>query len=248
MDFVCSGEADDTFPELIKRLAYRHPIDDLPGIVHRRNGVSHATAPAPMTTRLDRLPIPDFSDYFSRVRQMPLPPGADPCVLIETSRGCWWGEKNHCTFCGLNSQSMEYRSKSAERSIAEVEQLQRAVQGQLCAGRRQHPEPSVLRRLSAGSREPAARGHHLLRGQGQSAQAAGRSAEGRRVTVVQAGIESLSTHTLKLMRKGSTSLMNVQTSEMVQGIRRAVRLEPDLRISGRRSRGLSPLGRARPRC
>ena len=211
MDFVCSGEADDTFPELIKRLAYRHPIDDLPGIVHRRNGVSHATAPAPMTTRLDRLPLPDFTDYFSRVRQMPLPPGADPCVLIETSRGCWWGEKNHCTFCGLNSQSMEYRSKSAERSIAEVEQLQgqykvnfvRVVDNILnhqffddflpgLASRRLGV--TIFFEVKANLRKP---------------QVAALKDAG--VTVVQAGIESLSTHTLKLMRKGSTSLMNVQT-------------------------------------
>ena len=31
------------------------------------------------------------------------------------------------------------------------------------------------------------------------------------MTIVQAGIESLSTHTLKLMKKGSTALMNIQT-------------------------------------
>jgi ribosomal peptide maturation radical SAM protein 1 len=107
IDFVCSGEADDSFPELIKRLFYNHPIDDLPGIVYRRNGVSRWTGDGPMTTRLDQLPIPDFDDYFARIRQFAMPPGAEPCVLLETSRGCWWGEKSHCTFCGLNSQSME---------------------------------------------------------------------------------------------------------------------------------------------
>jgi ribosomal peptide maturation radical SAM protein 1 len=211
MDFVCSGEADDTFPELIKRLAYRHPIDDLPGIVHRSNGVSHATAAAPMTTRLDRLPIPDFSDYFSRVRQMPLPPGADPCVLIETSRGCWWGEKNHCTFCGLNSQSMEYRSKSADRSIAEVEQLQKQYNVNFV-----RVVDNILNHQFFDDFLPGLASRRLgitvffeVKANLRKPQVAALKDAG--VTLVQAGIESLSTHTLKLMRKGSTSLMNVQT-------------------------------------
>src|SRR5262249_3421885 len=69
IDFVCSGEADDTFPELIKRLAYNHPIPDLPGIVYRRGTETVATPQAPMKSDLDRLPMPDFSDYFQRVRQ-----------------------------------------------------------------------------------------------------------------------------------------------------------------------------------
>ncbi len=44
-------------------------------------------------------------------------------LFFETSRGCWWGERNHCTFCGLNGTSMAYRSKSAERAIAELERM-----------------------------------------------------------------------------------------------------------------------------
>ena len=211
IDFVCSGEADDTFPELIKRLAYQHPIDDLPGIVYRRNGVSLATAAAPMTTRLDRLPIPDFSDYFARVRQMPLPPGADPCVLIETSRGCWWGEKNHCTFCGLNSQSMEYRSKSADRAIYEVEQLQKQYGVNFV-----RVVDNILNHQFFDDFLPGLASRRLgitvffeVKANLRKPQIAALKDAG--VTLVQAGIESLSTHTLKLMRKGSTSLMNVQT-------------------------------------
>ena len=36
-----------------------------------------------------------------------------PTVLIETSRGCWWGDRDrHFMFCGLNGATMAYRSKS----------------------------------------------------------------------------------------------------------------------------------------
>jgi ribosomal peptide maturation radical SAM protein 1 len=211
IDFVCSGESDDTFPELIKRLSYNHPIDDLPGVVYRRNGVSRWTGDGPMTTRLDQLPIPDFDGYFARIRQFAMPPGADPCVLLETSRGCWWGEKSHCTFCGLNSQSMEYRSKSADRAVAEVEELKnrygvnfvRVVDNILNHSFFDDFIPSLARKklgVTVFFEVKANLRKHQIRMLGEAG-----------VNLVQAGIESLSTHTLKLMRKGSTALMNVQT-------------------------------------
>ncbi|MGI5451625.1 hypothetical protein ACQEWB_00215 [Streptomyces sp. CA-249302] len=40
--------------------------------------------------------------------------------MVEGARGCWWGEKHHCTFCGLNSSFMEYRSKSPDAFYDEV--------------------------------------------------------------------------------------------------------------------------------
>ena len=46
-----------------------------------------------------------------------------PSVFVETSRGCWWGERMHCTFCGLNGATMAYRSKSAPRALAELTHL-----------------------------------------------------------------------------------------------------------------------------
>jgi ribosomal peptide maturation radical SAM protein 1 len=44
-------------------------------------------------------------------------------LLYEGSRGCWWGEKHHCTFCGLNAQRMEFRAKSTEQVIRELAYL-----------------------------------------------------------------------------------------------------------------------------
>src|SRR5262249_37819581 len=41
----------------------------------------------------------------------------------ESSRGCWWGEKHHCTFCGLNAQTMKYREKSPDRVINDLNKL-----------------------------------------------------------------------------------------------------------------------------
>ena len=70
---------------------------------------------------MDALPDPDFSDFFEAVKASPLAARLSPAMLIETARGCWWGAKNHCTFCGLNGDTMAFRAKSAERVLQEIE-------------------------------------------------------------------------------------------------------------------------------
>ncbi|MCH7812933.1 MAG: RiPP maturation radical SAM C-methyltransferase [Planctomycetes bacterium] len=47
----------------------------------------------------------------------------NPVILYETARGCWWGEKHHCTFCGLNATTMKFRSKPIERVRADIAEL-----------------------------------------------------------------------------------------------------------------------------
>ena len=47
-----------------------------------------------------------------------------PGLPLESSRGCWWGAAHQCTFCGLNGTSLGYRSKSPERVLAEVHELE----------------------------------------------------------------------------------------------------------------------------
>jgi ribosomal peptide maturation radical SAM protein 1 len=50
-------------------------------------------------------------------------------ITMETSRGCWWGQKHHCTFCGLNGLSMTYRSKSPERAYREIKHMMATYRG-----------------------------------------------------------------------------------------------------------------------
>ena len=103
IDFVCTGEGDEVFPELARQLLGRSPRAPLPGIASDGHD---PPSPARMVTDLDRLPHPDFLAYFDRVEHSPLRERLSPWIPMETSRGCWWGEKHHCKFCGLNGQSM----------------------------------------------------------------------------------------------------------------------------------------------
>ena len=68
-------------------------------------------------------PIPDYDDYFARLAAIRHWPQHrfEPHLVFETSRGCWWGAKHHCTFCGLNGDTMAFRSKSPDRAFDEID-------------------------------------------------------------------------------------------------------------------------------
>ncbi|MFY9823500.1 MAG: RiPP maturation radical SAM C-methyltransferase [Thermoanaerobaculia bacterium] len=130
VDFVVSGEADLLFPDLIQAILERGrdvPQKDLPfgtiGPEARRSPELVATPPRVVLQKLDEVPVPDFDDYFEQVERSELKPYLRTGLPVETSRGCWWGAKSHCTFCGLNGDGMSFRSKSPGRVIRELDGL-----------------------------------------------------------------------------------------------------------------------------
>src|SRR6185295_16243110 len=137
VDAVCSGEGDEVFPELAAAILEGRPVSALPGIVHRLRRAEPAgdaansaeladtgetgNGIARLVKDLDALPFPDFDDFFAALDAARLPADHDPPrFLFEMSRGCWWGEKSHCTFCGLNGLGMAFRRKSPGRVLAEL--------------------------------------------------------------------------------------------------------------------------------
>ena len=124
VDIVCSGEADHVFPELVRRLRANEPLHDLGGVTFRENGNTVvSSAQQTFVTNLNELPYPDHSDYFRDFHASNVHELVTPEVTMETSRGCWWGQKHHCTFCGLNGLGMTYRSKSPDRAYEEISYL-----------------------------------------------------------------------------------------------------------------------------
>lgn len=124
IDVVCSGEADHVFPELVRRLRARKSLHDLGGVTFREHGETRvASAPQTFVTNLNELPYPDHSDFFRDFNSSKVHSQVATEVTMETSRGCWWGQKHHCTFCGLNGLGMTYRSKSPQRAYEEIKHL-----------------------------------------------------------------------------------------------------------------------------
>ena len=124
IDVVVSGEADLIFPELVQSIMASNTIPMIQGVSTRlRARLPISNQPiqnTPLIHDLDSLPIPDYDYHYAALSESSLRLSKKPVVLFETSRGCWWGEKQHCTFCGLNGSSMTFRSKSGERALDEL--------------------------------------------------------------------------------------------------------------------------------
>ncbi|MCL4542996.1 MAG: RiPP maturation radical SAM C-methyltransferase, partial [Chloroflexi bacterium] len=124
IDFAFSGEVDFAFPDFVDRLSRSAALDDVPGLLRRvPDGEIIAGPKALPLQNLDALPYPDFDDYVAERHRAGFDVTRDLVLALESSRGCWWGEKQHCTFCGLNAMGIGYRWKSQERFRAEVTQV-----------------------------------------------------------------------------------------------------------------------------
>ncbi|MFF7845087.1 RiPP maturation radical SAM C-methyltransferase [Streptomyces ossamyceticus] len=128
VDFVVRGEGEEAFPRLLQALqqapeAPSSALADIPGLCHRADGVSVAnpmpTGPMPPSAILP----PDYSGYFERLAASVARNWVEPKLVVEGARGCWWGEKHHCTFCGLNGSFMQFRSKSPDTFYQEIMDL-----------------------------------------------------------------------------------------------------------------------------
>ena len=210
VDYVCSGESEQSFPSLIAGIRRNRAPGDVPGVVYRKGRESIATGPGNLVNDLDELPVPDYTDYFRTLGVSGANAEVLPVLLFETSRGCWWGARSHCTFCGLNGGAMAFRSKSQRRALDELKQLTddwhvtmvEAVDNILDMAYFQEFLPAVAAEQLGLQLFYEVKANLSRRHLKQMA-AAG-------VHRIQPGIESLSDHVLKLMRKGTTALQNVQ--------------------------------------
>jgi ribosomal peptide maturation radical SAM protein 1 len=220
IDAVCLDEGDRVFPEFVRRYIENGDIKgrdlgELPGMVVRRNGVTAVPGTSvDLVADMDSLPYPDFSDFFDQHARSPVASAHYPAVaLFETSRGCWWGAKHHCTFCGINGLSMAYRSKSQTRAYDEIAHIARTwgpdlINVDAILDYRYFDE--LLPRLAAEGPEIIV--YYELKTNLSPEQLTLLSRAG--IKKIQPGIESLDSEILALMNKGCTMLQNVQTLKL----------------------------------
>ena len=238
IDYVFSGEADNSFPLFLKRLAAGAPLDGIPGLIARKEGRSAPMHPPENVHDMDALPDPDFTDYFEALKSCSLGSRLNPQLLIETSRGCWWGAKQHCTFCGLNGETLAFRAKSAERVLAEVErQVARYGVRQIVAADNIIPYQyfrtllPMLKKRQLGVTFFYQIRSNLRRDQLQLMREAG-------ILAVQPGIESLSSNCTEADEEGSEGHSEHPVAQVVPRIRDRSPVESNLGLSGRNRRRL----------
>src|SRR5262249_372719 len=212
IDYVFSGPALKSFPQFVGycRNGQRDKVTDIAGIfdksiAERTRGQAIIGEELGLNEDIDL----DYDDFVEFIRNKY--PNSDIKLTIpfETSRGCWWGERAHCTFCGLNGMTMNYRAMESERAVKLISSLFRysSVAARLESVDNILPK-KYLDSVFPHLQTPASM-YLFYEVKADLTEEDMRVLSQARVKVLQPGIESLATSTLKLMKKGLTSFNNV---------------------------------------
>lgn len=216
LDYVFSGPALHSFAGFVD-LFLEGRVEQavaLPGVLSRET----ARRPGRLTTigkdrDINDQILPDYTNFRSAIEANPAlvrEGNSELTLFFETSRGCWWGARSHCTFCGLNGQSMEYRSLNPEAAVQLFEGLFEHApwcKTFYCTDNvmpKNYPR-EVFERLNP---PPGVQIYYEIKLPVSRADLQ-RMVKGG-VTIVQPGIEALATSTLQLMRKGISAFQNLQ--------------------------------------
>lgn len=200
IDYIFSGESESTF--------MRFMTDYKRNVLPNEKIISGEPC-----EDMDTLPCPDYAEYFQQwntAMQASSMRVDDLSLYYETSRGCWWGAKHHCTFCGLNGKGMKFREKTPAKAYKDIKLLtETAPTNRLRFSDNIMPLkyfdtllPDIeesMPKLDMFYEEKS----NLSLKQLQILKSAG-------VNFIQAGVESLSSNVLKLMDKGVSGSQNIQ--------------------------------------
>lgn len=212
LDHVFMGEAETSFREWLRRHLAGEPTAAIPGVTYIEDGALKLVPGGPLDD-MNQSPIPDYDDFFLEQNRIRVATGKIfniEFLPFESSRGCWWGQKNHCVFCGINPDLMGFREKDPDRVVQEMMHLTSRYRvtnltaADWIISRRSRAE--IFERLGdldydvecfyETRADLSKRELKLMRRAG--------------VVKVQPGIESFSTELLKLMRKGTSRIRHLQ--------------------------------------
>lgn len=210
IDYVVIGEGEQTFLPFVRQIL-DGTTDHVPdGVAYRQGEQIRFTPNSSLFSDFSKSGPPDYDDYYRLLEELGrTAQGLDRILLYEGSRGCWWGEKHHCTFCGLNAQSMKFRAKPPKQVLQDLSYLSHrydAVRfrlvdniidmgyidnlfGKLAAD---HCDLDVFIETKS----------NLQKRQIKTLAAGG-------VKCMQPGLESLSLNQLRAMNKGATPMQNI---------------------------------------
>jgi magnesium-protoporphyrin IX monomethyl ester (oxidative) cyclase len=228
VDYTFSGPALKSFPAFVRSRLDGRPGDceTIDGVFSRTNHVAGSANPhaeglvalgaprgvRPLGEELDiNVPVPlDYGPFLDAIEARFAPDEVEPVLTFETSRGCWWGQRAHCTFCGLNGSTMSYRSMKPELALDLFHSLFRHSSrcSRLSCVDNIVPQNYLQEVFPLLETPPGMSIFYEVKADLSESDLQVLSAA--RVNLIQPGIESLATSTLKLMRKGTTAFTNVQ--------------------------------------
>ena len=212
MDYIFSGPALKSFGKFVQCLldGRREACARIGGVFGKSDAEESSKHNIGDELDVDtEIPL-DYSAFLNAFRRT-FPRGErKPRLYFETSRGCWWGERAHCTFCGLNGMTMAYRAMSPEKALRQFDALFRQ-HGQDCSYF--ESVDNIMPRSYLADVFPYltapkdATVFYEVKADLTDAELRVLAAAG--VREVQPGIEALATSTLQLMKKGTTAFVNL---------------------------------------
>lgn len=125
VDFVCVGDADLSFPALLRHLQDKPPgrirelpDTELPGIATRSNGHLRLRGLGPVLESLDNTPFPFKEPYYRKN------PALRSLYTTTASRGCRFA----CTYCNSNNLRQRYQAAGQQYfRVCSVDRLMREL-------------------------------------------------------------------------------------------------------------------------
>ena len=222
VDYVFSGSSLKSFPRFVQHVLAQEfeKCNSINGVFSKSNCGSkkgslislEKSAPVAevgddldINTRIDL----DYGPYLELLDKNFPGENISPALLIETSRGCWWGQRAHCTFCGLNGGSMIYRSMNPELAVEQFKELFKYSPRVSLVETVDNimPKSYVQEVLPLLDTPPTT--HIFYEVKADLSEEDVRVLSQSNVRLIQPGIEALNTSTLKLMRKGTSVFQNL---------------------------------------
>jgi len=217
IDYVVRGEGEIAWAGLLEALRDGEGVETIGSLCWRSAQGTRTNEPGPEVSIAD-VPRPSYDSYFAALATSAVESYVEPKLVLESARGCWWGQTNHCTFCGLNGSSMTFRSKPSEAVVAEiVDSCERhrvldviMVDNILAKSYISELMPELQQQ------DIDLRIHYEIKSNVSVDDLVAMSSGG--VTHIQPGIESLSTDVLRMMDKGVTGVHNVRLLRNAQDV------------------------------
>lgn len=213
VDAVVRGDGEIVFPRLVREWLENRPVTRGSGLCHRdQQGEFIAEDRAEDAVPMDSVPAPDYDEYFERLQKHPMRAEIAPHVIVpvESSRGCWWGQKSHCTFCGLNGSTMTFRSKSPDRFFTELTEIAARYRKLSFLAVDNILDFRYFANFLPKLRDARYDMHLFFEVKANLNKDQLRLMRDAGLREIQPGIETFSTPILKLMRKGTTGLQNIR--------------------------------------
>jgi radical SAM superfamily enzyme YgiQ (UPF0313 family) len=117
IDYVISGEGEESFARLLESLEGKIPLGEVPGLTYLDNNEPRCNPIPPLCGDLNLLPFParrlaPYQKYSSVMAKR------QPITTMFTSRGCPF----RCSFCARPHLGKQFRYRSAENVVDEMEE------------------------------------------------------------------------------------------------------------------------------